>query len=298
MTAWQNGGARLDKKKRDLSPKTVKSFRLTLSIALNWAVQQDYIAANPAHKVKPPKAVDKEVAILDRDQARQLIAAIEGTELYFPSLLALGCGLRRSEALGLTWGDIGLERGRLTARRAATMLGKQVRIKEPKSATSARTLVIPAFVLSPLKRLRVAQKEAALAQGAKVAPTEPVCVRSDGRAWRPSDLSREWARLLKRRGLPSANFHALRHTFATFMLQAGIDLKHTSVALGHAGVGITGRIYAHVTEAVREDAAVRLDNLLARTGEVAEAAPKLPDSGPSGKAKETKHGNSPSNRDL
>ncbi|MGH7683004.1 MAG: hypothetical protein ACREMT_01560 [Vulcanimicrobiaceae bacterium] len=82
-----------------------------------------------------------------------------------------------------------------------------------------------------------------------------------------------------RKGLARVNFHALRHSFATLTF-AGNDLKHTSVALEHAGVGITGRIYAHVTEAVQEEAAAKLDNLLGRRDDA--TAQKLPNSGSAG----------------
>jgi integrase len=264
MDAWRTQG-RLDKKKGVLSEDAIFKFRLTLSIACEWAVKQGYIATNPCARVKRPKVVEKERAFLNPDQARPFLDAFVGDELYVPTLLGLTCGTRRSETLGATEADVNYATGRLTVRRAVVMGTKgTVRIKPPKTQTSARTLVLPAFALTVLKQQRVKRIQAALAEGRQLDPTTPLCLRDNGMPWKPHDLSREFGRAVNRKKLARVSYHGLRHSFATINLRLGGDLKHTSAALGHQGVAITGRIYAHVLDAVQEEAAVRLDNLLGR----------------------------------
>ena len=156
-----------------------------------------------------------------------------------------------------------------------------VRIKAPKTSTSARTLVIPGFALGALRRTRIERVEAAFAKGEKLDLATPVCLRTNGSVWKPHDLSREFARALTKANLPHVSYHGLRHIYATLTLQSGTDLKHVSHALGHSGVGITGRVYAHVIEAVQEEAATRLDNLLGRPI-VGDCAQNVPNSGSAG----------------
>ena len=70
-------------------------------------------------------------------------------------------------------------------------------------------------------------------------------------------------RILKDAGLPHLRLHDLRHSFATLSLEAGVDLKTVSSALGHATISTTADLYAHVTSSLREDAAARIDRALA-----------------------------------
>ena len=58
-------------------------------------------------------------------------------------------------------------------------------------------------------------------------------------------------------GLPVISFHGLRHTAATLLLGAGVDLKLASSRLGHSSVRITGDTYMHVERSMDEDAAAR-----------------------------------------
>jgi len=69
----------------------------------------------------------------------------------------------------------------------------------------------------------------------------------------------QFARLVRRLDVPRIRLHDLRHSFATFMLTAGADLKSISSALGHSTIAITANTYAHVTEALHESNAAKLD---------------------------------------
>ena len=70
-------------------------------------------------------------------------------------------------------------------------------------------------------------------------------------------------RALKRLGLPQRRFHDLRHTFATLAIEAGEDISVVSRALGHASVAITADVYMHVTPAMRDRLAARIEAILA-----------------------------------
>jgi integrase len=62
--------------------------------------------------------------------------------------------------------------------------------------------------------------------------------------------------------LKHIRLHDPRHSFATMALEAGVDLKMVSAALGHSTIVTTADLYAHVTESLRKDAAAKIDDAL------------------------------------
>ncbi|HUZ85022.1 MAG TPA: tyrosine-type recombinase/integrase, partial [Gaiellales bacterium] len=141
--------------------------------------------------------------------------------------LLYGCGLRASEACGLRLSDLTLEPPRI---RVTGKGGKQ------------RDL--------PVGRLAAFAVEHYLRGG------RPVLARPDspdllllsvrGRRLGPSDVRRTLARALARAGLAQRSPHALRHSFATHLLEGGADLRSIQHLLGHASVGTT-QVYTHVS---------------------------------------------------
>ena len=78
----------------------------------------------------------------------------------------------------------------------------------------------------------------------------------------PTDLRREFKRLIASTGLPDVRFHDLRHTAATLMLQQGVHPKVVQERLGHSSINITLDIYSHVFPNLQVDAAEKLETLL------------------------------------
>ena len=71
--------------------------------------------------------------------------------------------------------------------------------------------------------------------------------------------------ILKKAGLPDVRFHDIRHTFATLVLQNGMDIKTVSGMLGHYDAGFTLRTYTHATDRMQEQAAATMGNLISRS---------------------------------
>ena len=61
----------------------------------------------------------------------------------------------------------------------------------------------------------------------------------------PGNYNRKFYKIVKRAGLPKANPHSLRHSFATRVLEAGVDIKTTQELLGHSSISITADLYTH-----------------------------------------------------
>ncbi len=74
-------------------------------------------------------------------------------------------------------------------------------------------------------------------------------------------LHEQYERTLQEAGLPTQRFHDLRHACATILISEGLNPNAVQEHLGHANVGITSAVYAHVLPEVREEAASRMDAL-------------------------------------
>lgn len=92
---------------------------------------------------------------------------------------------------------------------------------------------------------------------------ETLVFERGGEPWVPNTFGTVFAQTLHDAGVPHVRLHDLRHSFASMALEAGVDLKTVSTALGHSTISTTADIYAHVTEALRQDAAHRLHLALA-----------------------------------
>lgn len=67
-----------------------------------------------------------------------------------------------------------------------------------------------------------------------------------GELWDPNELSRRFARFVRRKKLPEVRFHDLRREYASFSFAAGVPPAVVSKSLGHASIGITANIYTHL----------------------------------------------------
>lgn len=262
--AWITG-ERKDKKAGSLSPHTVKHVFSTLFTALNKAKRQRIIAVNPCESVDPPRWERQEMTgSLDKERAVQLLSVFEQSEIGAAVVTDMGSGLRRGELLALRWGDLDLDAGRLAVNRALEHIGNQVRFKEPKTKQSRRRISLPAFVVQRLRKHRVEQAERFLSLGLGRPRADTLVFERLGKAYNPATFGSIFARLVRRANLGKVRLHDLRHTFASMSLEAGVDMKTVSNALGHSSISTTADIYAHVTPALMRSAADRLEDTLGR----------------------------------
>lgn len=252
-------GRRTTKKAKELSPRTVHHIFSTLRTALYRAKRQRIIAVNPCELVDPPRVERKEMRALDAAGAVALMRACESSTIGAAIVTAIGTGLRRGELLALRWGDIDLERGVLTVRRAIDRVEGRSRFKDPKTSRSRRTISLPRFVADRLRRHRIKQAQWYLHNGLGHTAAETLVFERAGEPWVPNTFGTVFTRTLREAGVARVRLHDLRHSFASMALAAGVDLKTVSSALGHSTISTTADIYAHVTESLMEAAAKRID---------------------------------------
>ncbi len=118
-------------------------------------------------------------------------------------------------------------------------------------------------VLEPLRSHRKRQMETRLLLGlGRPEPDALVFARADGSPMSPDNLSRDWRMAVKALGLPEISFHGLRHSHASALIAANLDVVSVSHRLGHGSPGITLNVYAHLFERKDGQAAAAIEAAL------------------------------------
>ena len=99
--------------------------------------------------------------------------------------------------------------------------------------------------------------------GSEYCETDHVYVRYDGKQYYPDTVNKQLKKFLKKHNLPLVGLHELRHTFCTFLISAGIDLKTVQDMMGHSDSRMTMELYAHVVEENKKAASGAIGTYLA-----------------------------------
>lgn len=247
-----------------LSPRMVRHLRSTLRAALNQAVEWQLIPRNPAAvRIRLPQPEDREVNALTADEVKALLSVSARVPNRWHALwvVAVYLGLRQSEILGLRWSSIDWTNGNLRVDKQLQRVDGRLVLTEPKTRGSVRTLPMPLTVAAALRDHAALQDVAR--QGNNVYRLDGyVFATANGTPIDPRNLIREWHALLRRAGLRRIRFHDLRHTAATLMLAAGVDIKLVAETLGHRDATMILRVYGHVLPHQRNEAAQKMEAIL------------------------------------
>lgn len=123
-----------------VSPNRRRYARVVLRMALNTAMRWHLVTRNVATLVDPPRVTGREIRPLSPDESRTFLVAIDDNPLEAFFTVALACGLRLGEGLGLQWTDVDLEAGTLQVRRAVQRFGGDAAKRRPLLAERKRLL--------------------------------------------------------------------------------------------------------------------------------------------------------------
>ncbi len=188
------------------------------------------------------KKKEKEMRVLTQSEQDALIAVlIDDMDLYkFGVFLSLYTGIRVGELCALQWEDFNLALTTLKVRKTMQRIQDtengafsktKIVITEPKSQCSVREIPLPTFVIDMARKF--------------VANPKAYILTGNERYVEPRTMQNRFKSYVKDSGISDANFHALRHTFATRCVEVGFEIKSLSEVLGHANVNITLNRYVH-----------------------------------------------------
>jgi integrase len=217
-----------------LAPATVHRVISLFSASLAAAVDAEILAANPAARLKLPMPSNQSEVYLSRQDAGTLLDELDGPDKALVAFL-LGTGVRWGEGAGALVEQLDVERASYRVWR--TWDDGARAIKEYPKNRRRRTVPVPAWVLELVEPLVDGRRSGFLFRTSDGTPF-------DYHNWR----NRIWSHATVRAGVAPFNIHALRHTYASWLVQDGVPLEEVGRLLGHVSP-LTTRRYAHLAEA-------------------------------------------------
>ncbi|MEO5841229.1 MAG: tyrosine-type recombinase/integrase [Acidimicrobiales bacterium] len=236
-----------------LAPSTTELVYRYVVTILRAAVADQLIASMPTARVKLPKAQVRRVVPLELAQVHAVIDAMP--ERYRALVvLAAGTGLRQGEAFGVTVDRVDFLRRTLVVDRQIVLTPHVAPVlAPPKTDASTRTVPLPTVVT-----------EALAAHLAKFPPGDNglIFTSAMGEPLRRTKFSETWRAAVKAAGVPDANFHGLRHFYASMLIRSGCSVKVVQARLGHATATETLDTYSHLWPDDEDRTRAAVDGLL------------------------------------
>ena len=247
----------INEKSRTLSYSSLKKIYELLNGCFEYAVICREMDFNPVRAVQMPKKEnlnkkEKQMGVFSKEELTRIenVAAITYQVRYRHTwffLLLANTGLRAGEAIALRWDNIDLDKGFIHVKQNASVVkcrdGKenkyQVVITTVKTKTGNRIVPCNEKALQALRALQDYQKSHHI-------HSDYVDCNDKGELLSQQTLPKILKAILKAADVPYRSVHSFRHTFATNLIQAGVDVKVVSQLLGHSSVKITYDTYVHM----------------------------------------------------
>lgn len=271
-----------------LAVTTIDGVHTVLHQVLQMAVDDCYIPRNPADNVmrelkRTADIMQEKRRALTQSEQRMFLDYLRNTPKYqhwYPVFATLvGTGLRVGEAIGLRWCDIDFDHGMIDVNHTLIYYkhetnGCYCNVHTPKTMNGIRKVPILAFVREALLMERKYQEDNGIHCIQTIdGYTDFVFVNRFGMSQHQGTLNKALRRILRDYNgtvlllnkpeemlLPHFSCHSLRHTFATRMCEAGVNIKVIQDTLGHADVSTTLNIYTDATTDLKRQEFDNLDD--------------------------------------
>lgn len=269
-----------------LAKSTLSRIRMTAKQIFQLAIDNRVMDYNPAEAVKIPKNAPppKEREALNDEQIRWV------NEYDHPAQpaakLMLYCGLRRGELLALRWSDVDFNKNVISVNKSVEMINGLPKVKDhPKSDAGIRVLPIPDNLKEYLRQHKKQQD----AQKAIPEINGLVFPNASGKVYTAKQWERLWDSYMLELNLAYGDFgnalqkprskydprgvpmiiptftaHQLRHTYATLLYEAGVDVLTAQKLLGHAKAQTTLEIYTHLRDKQADTQIEKFNEYLSR----------------------------------
>lgn len=239
--------------RQGLDPSTIRNALMPLRAMYRRAFSLGEVATNPTQGLELPAVRGRRDRIVSPERAAALLEQLDTDQALWAT--ALYAGLRHGELRALRWEYVNLADGVIRVEAAWDHIEGPV---APKSAAGRRRVPIPAVLRDVLVEHRMSTRDRGLAFGRTdemAFSSQTVNDRAD-RAWGGAEL----------------RLHEARHTYASFMIAAGVNAKALSTFMGHASIQITLDRYGHLMSGAEDEAAELLDAYLVRANTEARKA--------------------------
>jgi integrase len=234
-----------------LAPSTVGNAIVPLRAIYRRAVDREEIAVNPTKRLALPRERPERDRVVEPREVEAFLAVLPEPHRVLWAT-AVYTGLRRGELQALRWSAVNLDAGIL---RVEFSWDRLVGLVTPKSRSGERSVPIPAALRVELVAHRLRQGTGGRGFVFSATGEKPFDTSNALRA-----ATRTWSAA----GLRALGFHECRHTYASFMIAAGVNAKALSSYMGHSSITVTLDRYGHLMPGNEREAAALLDRFLER----------------------------------
>jgi integrase len=230
-----------------LEPSTCRNTVIALQAVLRFALAREEMDVNPARGLQLPIVRLRRVRIATPEEAVRLLAVLPERDCAIWAT-AFYAGLRLGELRALLWTDIDLQRRIIEVRRSFDI---KAGVVPPKYRSSERRVPILRPLEIELHNLRKRTWRTGMALGL-----------SASRPFDPKGLRRRAKRAWDAAGLEPIGLHECRHTFASLLIDAGVNAQAIKEYIGHSSIATTFDLYGHLMPGSHSEVARRVDRYL------------------------------------
>lgn len=247
-----------------------RSYKGYASMVFDYAVKEKIISSNPMDKVRvtTSKKVEDDLQEIEnltenfytREELKQFLDYVKkdcSFQMYVLFRLLAFSGMRKGEALALTWDDINFKDNEIRINKALSR-GKDNRlyVKATKNKKSIRTISMDHTTMEILKDWRTKQKQVYLQLGFNtLQPKQLVFSNKNNEFIQPPNTNNVINKIHKKYKIKKITTHGFRHTHCSLLFEAGASLEEVKERLGHADVKTTINIYTHVSKKTKDETA-------------------------------------------
>lgn len=237
-----------------MAPNTVRGIHRIVSAVFAAAVADRAVVSTPCtRRVVVPRAPRNEINPLSVDQ---VVALVDAAPERYRALVVIGaaCGLRFSEAVGLTVDRVDFLRRTITVDRQLLPGAGGARFGPPKTDSSSRTIPSPQLVVDELAAHLAEHPAGDVGLIFTNIRQHPV---------KSNTFSDTWTALVAKAGLPvGTRYHELRHHYASLLIDQGASVKSVQRNLGHSSATVTLDVYGHLWPDSDERTRAAVDGVL------------------------------------
>ena len=245
-----------------MSKSAGEKCRTILNQAINDAKIDEYIKRNPIPYTKKYYREKPKIKILSEKELSILLKYSKDSNWYLEILLAVFCGLRKGEIMGLKFSDFDIEKQIVRINRQLVndpsikdnpealkvKVDKYELTEKPPKKDSYRTLRIPKIIIKELKK-RMLKLENSKERNKDFKEHDYVSFNEKtGKPQMPNSFNKYLYNVCPKLSISNISVHGLRHTFATILIEQGVPIIKISALLGHANPHTTFEIYCDVME--------------------------------------------------
>ncbi|MCP1226081.1 tyrosine-type recombinase/integrase [Sebaldella sp. S0638] len=247
-----------EKSKKGLSANSLKNFKVVFKTALKYAVHPcEYIKNNPLQNITIPKKNErvKKIETITLEEFDFILSLFKQKHYKIAFYIALHTGMRESEICALTWENVSLDNNVIYIKHNLIYHKGIIELSTPKSKSSYREISIGDTLKNVLINEKNRQSDLKKEYGEYYYKEfDFVCCFNNGRPIPPVTISKFCWHDLPKKGLNfKFNFHMLRHTHVTLLLEAGANIVDISKRIGHKNTSITLDVYSHATKKMSEN---------------------------------------------